>query len=184
MRSRVLTVVLLLAVGIKFGTHTINRYREKRLTEDDPERAMRTATDQLLVAFFIVTATTVLGFSSNLVSGLLSIREFGLVATVGIAFTFLVFGVFLPSLKLYTDALRERYPIPTFSQTPIGSEGSRLGGVFALPVFPAVGDFGLLTALSVIYAFLSSLLVLPTALVVWECVFGETGPHESRSTNS
>jgi len=155
MRSRVLTVVLLLAVGIKFGTHTINRYREKRLTEDDPERAMRTATDQLLVAFFIVTATTVL-----------------------------VFGVFLPSLKLYTDALRERYPIPTFSQTPIGSEGSRLAGLLALPVFPAIGDFGLLTALSVIYAFLSSLLVLPAALVGWECVFGETEPHESRSTNS
>jgi predicted RND superfamily exporter protein len=137
--SQILIAVppLLLAVGIDFGIHAINRYREERLTEADPARAMRTATDQLLVAFFIVTATTVIGFSSNLVSGLLPIREFGLVAAVGITFTFLVFGVFLPALKLYTDGLRDRYPIPTFSQTPIGSEGSRLGSVLAVGVVVA-----------------------------------------------
>jgi len=137
--SQILIAVppLLLAVGIDFGIHAINRYREERLTENDPERAMRTTTDQLLVAFFIVTATTVIGFSSNLVSDLPPIREFGVVAAIGIAFTFLVFGVFLPSLKLYTDGLRERYPIPTFSQTPIGSEGSALGSGLSLGVFVA-----------------------------------------------
>jgi predicted RND superfamily exporter protein len=125
---------LLLAVGIDFGIHAINRYREERTEEKDPVRAMRTATDQLLVAFFIVTTTTVIGFSSNLVSGLLPIREFGIVAAIGIVFTFLIFGVFLPALKLYTDGLRERYPIPTFSQAPIGSEGSSLGGVLSAGV--------------------------------------------------
>ncbi|GAB6862752.1 RND family transporter [Haloplanus litoreus] len=137
--SQILIAVppLLLAVGIDFGIHAINRYREERLTEDDPVRAMRTTTDQLLVAFFIVTTTTVIGFSSNLVSDLPPIREFGVVAAIGIAFTFLVFGVFLPSLKLYTDGLRERYPIPTFSQTPIGSEGSTLGSGLSLGVFVA-----------------------------------------------
>jgi predicted RND superfamily exporter protein len=137
--SQILIAVppLLLAVGIDFGIHAINRYREERLTEDDPVRAMRTTTDQLLVAFFIVTATTVIGFSSNLVSDLPPIREFGVVAAIGIAFTFLVFGVFLPSLKLYTDELRDRYPIPTFSQRPIGSEGSTLGSGLSLGVFVA-----------------------------------------------
>ena len=134
--SQILIAVppLLLAVGIDFGIHAINRYREERLEEDDPREAMRTTTDQLLVAFFIVTATTVIGFSSNLVSGLLPIREFGVVAAIGITFTFLIFGVFLPALKLYTDGLRERYPIPTFSQAPIGSEGSSLGGVLSVGV--------------------------------------------------
>ncbi|WP_251343864.1 efflux RND transporter permease subunit [Haloplanus halophilus] len=137
--SQILIAVppLLLAVGIDFGIHAINRYREERLTEADPERAMRTTTDQLLVAFFIVTATTVIGFLSNLVSDLPPIREFGTVAAVGIAFTFLVFGVFLPALKLYTDDLRDRYPLPTFSQTPIGSEGSTLGRGLSLGVIVA-----------------------------------------------
>jgi predicted RND superfamily exporter protein len=137
--SQILIAVppLLLAVGIDFGIHTINRYREERLVEDDPKTAMRTSTDQLLVAFFIVTTTTVIGFSSNLVSALPPIQEFGVVAAIGIVFTFLIFGVFLPALKLYTDELRERYPIPTFSQTPLGSEGSAIGAVLSLGVLIA-----------------------------------------------
>jgi hypothetical protein len=45
-------------------------------------------------------------------------------------------------------------------------------GVLVLSVFPAIGDFGLIAALSVLYAFLASLLVLPSALVVWERLFG------------
>ena len=45
-------------------------------------------------------------------------------------------------------------------------------GVLVFSVFPAIGDFGLIAALSVFYAFLASLLVLPSALVVWERLFG------------
>ena len=137
--SQILIAVppLLLAIGIDFGIHAINRYREERLDTPDPAEAMRTTTDQLLVAFFIVTATTVIGFLANLVSDLPPIREFGVVAAVGIAFTFFVFGVFLPALKLWTDDLRTRYPLPTFSQTPLGTEGSALGGVLSVGVMLA-----------------------------------------------
>ena len=120
---------LLLAVGIDFGIHAVNRYREEREDGGDIERSMRITTDQLLVAFFIVTCTTVIGFLSNLSSDLPPIQDFGYVAAIGIVFTFLIFGVFLPAAKVELDRLRERYPIPTFSQRPLGSEGSRLGGV-------------------------------------------------------
>jgi predicted RND superfamily exporter protein len=120
--------VLLLAVGIDFGIHSVNRYREERVKNRSPADSMRTATDQLLVAFFIVTGTTVLGFGANILSDLPPIRDFGLVAAVGIVFTFLVFGVFLPAGKLYLDRLRESYGVPTFGQRPIGTEGSALSG--------------------------------------------------------
>jgi predicted RND superfamily exporter protein len=122
---------LLLAVGIDFGIHAINRYREDRADGHGIDQSMRLAGRQLLVAFFIVTGTTVIGFLSNLVSNLVPIRDFGVVAAVGITFTFLIFGVFLPSLKVWVDRRRERYPIPTFSQTPLGSEGSALGRVLS-----------------------------------------------------
>jgi predicted RND superfamily exporter protein len=128
---------LLLAVGVDFGIHAVNRYREERLTDDDPASAMRTTTDQLVVAFFVVAATTAVGFLANLTSDLPPVREFGLVAAVGIAFTFLVFGVFLPALKLYADGVRARYPVPTFSQRPIGTEGSALGGGLSVGVWLA-----------------------------------------------
>ncbi|MFC6757219.1 MULTISPECIES: efflux RND transporter permease subunit [Haloarcula] len=120
---------LLLAVGIDFGIHAVNRYREERETGTGIGRSMRTTTDQLLVAFGIVTGTTVIGFLSNLSSDLPPIQDFGYVAAIGIIFTFLIFGVFLPAAKVELDRLRERYPIPTFSQRPLGSEGSKLSGV-------------------------------------------------------
>ncbi|EMA50999.1 MULTISPECIES: efflux RND transporter permease subunit [Halococcus] len=118
---------LLLAVGIDFGIHAINRYREERVQGIDVKQSMRTATDQLLVAFFIVTGTTVVGFAANGISDLQPIRQFGLIAAVGIVFTFLIFGIFLPAAKVWADQLRAKYGIPEFGLSPLGSEGSLLG---------------------------------------------------------
>ncbi|EMA39218.1 efflux RND transporter permease subunit [Halococcus hamelinensis] len=128
---------LLLAVGIDFGIHTINRYREERVQEYSVTKSMRTATDQLFVAFFIVTGTTVVGFAANGVSSLQPIRQFGLVAAVGIVFTFLIFGIFLPAAKVWGDHLRVRYGIPEFGLTPLGAEGSLLGRVLTVGVSAA-----------------------------------------------
>ncbi len=119
---------LLLAVGIDFGIHAVNRYREELRTED-METSMRVTLRQLLVAFFLVTGTTVIGFAANLTSSLGPIRDFGFVAAVGITFTFLVFGVFLPAAKLLTDQIRAARGIPRIGQSPLGEEGSLLGRV-------------------------------------------------------
>jgi predicted RND superfamily exporter protein len=40
-------------------------------------------------------------------------------------------------------------------------------GVLTLAITPILGQFGILTALSILYSYLSSLLVLPPALAVW-----------------
>jgi len=123
---------LLLAVGIDFGIHAVNRYREERVTGAGVAASMRTTTDQLLVAFAVVTGTTVIGFAANVSSSLGPIRDFGVVAAVGIVFTFLIFGVFLPAAKVYADRLRERHGVPSFGTRPLGDEDSLLGRV--LPV--------------------------------------------------
>jgi predicted RND superfamily exporter protein len=129
--SQVLIAVppLLLAVGIDFGIHAVNRYREEREEGYGVDESMSRTTDQVLVAFFIVTGTTVIGFGANLASELPPIREFGVVAAVGIVFTFAIFGVFLPAAKVKLDHARERYPVPTFSTSPLGAGGSALGRV-------------------------------------------------------
>jgi len=118
---------LLIAVGIDFGIHVVNRYREALEAGNDIVDAMDVTNSQVLVAFGIVTGTTVIGFLSNLVSAFPPNRDFGVVAAIGIVFTFLIFGVFLPAAKVYVDRLRERYPIPTFSRKPLGSEESAFG---------------------------------------------------------
>ncbi|NIX20126.1 MAG: hypothetical protein GWN07_09925, partial [Actinobacteria bacterium] len=49
-------------------------------------------------------------------------------------------------------------------------------GVLVLAVFPAIGQFGVLTGLSVLYAYLASMIVLPSVLAVWAMVF-RPGPR-------
>jgi len=121
--------VILLGVGIDFGIHAVNRYREERVDGTEPRESMLIANDQLLVAFFIVTVTTVIGFLANVTSKLEPVREFGLVVAVGLVFTFFVFGIFLPALKLATDRRRAALGIGQFSIAPFGGEDSRLGDV-------------------------------------------------------
>ena len=118
---------LLLAIGIDFGIHAVNRYREERVAGAGIDEGMRDASEQLLVAFFIVTGTTVIGFGANVTSDLEPIRDFGFAASVGITFTFLIFGIFLPAAKVELDRLRERYDLPAFGSSPLGSEDSLLG---------------------------------------------------------
>jgi len=123
--------VLLLAVGIDFGIHAVNRYKEERATGLGIVEGMQAATDQLLVAFFIVTGTAVIGFGSNIASGLGPIQNFGIATAAGMVFTFLIFGVFLPSTKLYLDEVREGSWIPEGSTKPLGGESS-FGDVLAV----------------------------------------------------
>ena len=118
---------LLIGIGIDFGIHAVNRYREERVAGFDITQSMRRTTDQLSVAFFIVMATSAIGFLSNVVSAFPPVRDFGIAAAAGMLFTFLIFGMFLPATKVYIDRLRQRFPIPTQSTTPLGSESSPLG---------------------------------------------------------
>ncbi|MEM4781967.1 MAG: MMPL family transporter, partial [Halalkalicoccus sp.] len=76
-------------------------------------------------------------FGANVVSELPPIREFGVVAGVGVIFTFLIFGIFMPAAKVAMDRARENRPIPAFGTAPLGSEESILGRV--LPVGAHVG---------------------------------------------
>jgi len=130
--SMVTVLPLLLAVGIDFGIHIINRYREERAAGAAIDEAMGITTGQLTAAFMIVTVTTVFSFLANLTSSIESTREFGLVAAAGIIFTFLIFGIFLPAGKVALDQFREGRRIPTFSTSPLGGEQSVLGRI--LPI--------------------------------------------------
>ncbi|SMO77134.1 efflux RND transporter permease subunit [Halorubrum cibi] len=137
-QQQIAVPVLLLAVGVDFGIHFINRYREETVQGYDAVPAMRTAANQLAIAFVIVTVTAVFGFGANVTSGLDPIRNLGIVSAVGIVFTFLIFGLFLPAAKLELDRLRERYGVPEFGTTPIASEESALGRLLAVSV--SVGE--------------------------------------------
>jgi predicted RND superfamily exporter protein len=125
---------ILIAIGIDFGIHSINRYREERVRGLDISDAMSRTTNQMTVAFAIVAGTSAVGFLSNVVSAFPPTRDFGVVAAAGIGFTFLIFGIFVPAVKVSIDRARQRYPIPTLATTPLGSESSPLGRLLSVGV--------------------------------------------------
>jgi predicted RND superfamily exporter protein len=96
---------------------------------------MSRSNSQLLVSFGIVAGSTAIGFGSNLISPLASIREFGIVAAVGIIFTFFTFGIFLPALKIKIDELRKKYSVPEFASSPLGDDGSILGKLLLVSAY-------------------------------------------------
>lgn len=100
--------VLLVGLSVDYAIHVFMRHREQRHEDrQSTSRAMYVALGGVGVALIWVTTTAVIGFLSNLVSPIAPIREFGLAAGFGIASALLIFGVFVPALKLETDALLE-----------------------------------------------------------------------------
>ena len=97
--------VLLMGLSIDYAIYVFMRYREERPPDGAPvagaedgrtpsiRGAMGGALGGLVGALALVTLTTATGFSSNLVSGIQPIRQFGLVSAVGILGAFVVLAL-------------------------------------------------------------------------------------------
>lgn len=122
--------VLLIGLSIDYAIHVFMRHREERSRGDDDgvRRSMRTALASVGVALTFVTATTVIGFLSNLISSVPPIREFGVVSSVGIVAALLVFGILIPALKVEIDGLLEAWGWNRRKRA-FGTGGGRLGSM-------------------------------------------------------
>ena len=123
---------LLIGLSIDYALHVVMRYREAVADDPDldPRPAMRRGLTGVVVAIGAATFTTAVGFLSNAVSSIASIREFGLVSGFGIAAAFVVFGLLFPALKLEVDRLRARLGWNP-DRTPFG-RGERVGRLLTL----------------------------------------------------
>ncbi|MEF8800513.1 MAG: MMPL family transporter [Halolamina sp.] len=104
--------VLLIGLSIDYAIHIFMRHREERgeaETAVGPRASMRTALTGVGIALVYVTATTVIGFLSNLTSPVPPIQDFGIVSSVGILSALLVFAVLMPAVKVELDELLERW---------------------------------------------------------------------------
>ncbi|AGB31399.1 putative RND superfamily exporter [Natrinema pellirubrum DSM 15624] len=102
--------VLLIGLSIDYAIHVFMRHREQREADgaDGTVRgSMTVALAGVGAALVWVTATTVIGFLSNLVSPIGPIREFGVVSSVGIVAALIVFGALIPAAKVEIDEFLE-----------------------------------------------------------------------------
>ncbi|WP_255198346.1 efflux RND transporter permease subunit [Halorarius litoreus] len=164
--------VLLMGLSIDYAIHVFMRHREERgegvvdpTTREETggfqfgdggdgavpvKPSMRVALSGVGVALALVTLTTATGFLSNLVSGVGPIREFGVVSAVGIVAAFVVFGGFIPALKVELDAALEARGYDR-NKPAFGTEGGRLTKALAAPVAAArVAPWGVVVLVGLI----------------------------------
>ena len=125
--------VLLVGLSIDYAIHLFMRHRERR--SDDPDRTTRSSMALVLsglgLAFVFVTATAAIGFLANLVSPLGPLREFGVASAFGIVSALLVFGLFVPAVKVELDAALEARGYDRRKRA-FGTGGGRLSGVLSV----------------------------------------------------
>jgi predicted RND superfamily exporter protein len=125
--------VLLIGLSIDYAIHIFMRHREERVASDGagPQESMAIALGGVGVALLWVTATTVIGFLSNLTSPVPPIQDFGIVSAVGIAAALAVFGILVPGLKIELDELLEGYGFDR-KKRAFGTGGGRFSEVLSL----------------------------------------------------
>ena len=153
--------ILIVALSIDFGLHVFMRYREQREAGgSDPgetagvRAAMRRSSRSVMVAFLLVAVTAGVGFMANITNPVGFIRAFGLVITLGVLGSVLVFVTLVPALKMSIDALLERQGVDrrkaalgtTGRLQPLLSAGvtlARRGALVVVVLAVAAGALGL-----------------------------------------
>jgi predicted RND superfamily exporter protein len=125
--------VLLIGLSIDYAIHIFMRHREERHNGDErgPRDSMRTALVGVGIALIYVTATTVIGFLSNLTSPVPPIREFGIVSSAGIVAALLVFGLLTPAIKVELDEFLEAHGVDR-QKRAFGTGGGAFSSVLAV----------------------------------------------------
>lgn len=123
--------VLLVGLGVDYGIHMTSRYRAQVGEESVPE-AIGTATKTVGVALVLATVTTAVGFLTNITAPVPALRDFGILAAVGIVAAFVLMLTAFPSLRLLLDRRAEAkgtLPRHTMSSTGEGPLPRLMAGV-------------------------------------------------------
>ena len=145
-------VPLILGLGMAYSIHVLNRYYEERGRGLRVENAVVKSVETIGVAVSLSAITTVIGFSSFLISDLPPIREFGVFAALGIFFTFILAVTLLPALFVIRDrrnagevkalvARRGKRVDKALSAVAIGAEHHRRPIIFGVACITAVCAF-------------------------------------------
>lgn len=99
----VAVVPLILGISIDYGIHMLHRYREERARGLNAEGAALTSLRTVGAAISLTAVTTIIGFSSFLISDVPPIRTFGGSIAAGAFFTFILSTTFLPTVLILRD---------------------------------------------------------------------------------
>lgn len=95
--------ILLIGLGVDYGIHITSRYREEIGDGASVDESMARSVTSVGVALFLATITTVIGFLTNVFNPVPALKDFGILAAVGIVVAFLLMLTFVPAVRLLLD---------------------------------------------------------------------------------
>lgn len=101
--------ILLIGLGVDYAIHLTSRYREEVGEGKTVDGAMTGAVTSVGVALFLATITTVIGFLTNVFNPVPALKDFGILAAVGIVAAFLLMLTFVPAVRTLLDRRAERH---------------------------------------------------------------------------
>ena len=101
--------VLLIGLGVDYAIHLASRYREEVATGASVPDAVGRAVNTVGVALVLATVTTAVGFLTNVINPVPALKDFGILAAVGITAAFLLMLTFVPAFRLLLDRRADRF---------------------------------------------------------------------------
>ena len=100
--------ILLIGLGVDYAIHLTSRYREEVGVGSTVDGSMTGAVTSVGIALFLATITTVIGFLTNIFNPVPALKDFGILAAVGIVVAFLLMLTFVPAVRMLLDRRAER----------------------------------------------------------------------------
>ena len=94
---------LMLGINIAYVIHILSRYYEERESGEGVDFSATTSIKTVGVAVFLTAITTMIGFSSFMITDMPPMRDFGLLCVLGIAFSFILSVTLLPAITVIRD---------------------------------------------------------------------------------
>jgi len=99
---------LMLGINIAYVIHILSRYYEERESGESVDLSATTSIKTVGVAVFLTAVTTMIGFSSFMITDIPPMRDFGLLCVLGIAFSFLLSVTLLPAIVVIRDRRKKK----------------------------------------------------------------------------
>jgi predicted RND superfamily exporter protein len=99
--------ILLIGLGVDYAIHMTSRYREEIGARVEVTESATQATKTVGVALVLATATTSVGFLTNVVNPVTALRDFGILAAVGITSAFVLMLTVVPAIRTILDRRAE-----------------------------------------------------------------------------
>jgi predicted RND superfamily exporter protein len=100
--------ILLIGLGVDYGIHLTSRYREEVGEGSSVDGGIRNAIGTVGIALLLATVTTMIGFLTNAFNPIPALKDFGILAAIGIGASFVLMLTFVPAVRVVLDRRAER----------------------------------------------------------------------------